>query len=768
MLRMYLSITIFLISSILFGLSLIAQVFRPLDIPVTVGGEVLPHAWAGGVSLPQVQLADCNQDGVGDLLLYDRRGEVLMSFKGSVDENGEVTYTLDKDLAKGFPPINDYMILADFDKDGIPDLFTGHPIINGMRIFKGKYDNNILHFDQVLWPDQVGLGSDAIRFYSKITNRKTLNQIFISSEDIPAVFDVDGDGDLDILTFDMGGFVMHWYNNRSIEWGFGTDSLIMFFEESCWGGFYESGVTPEVSLSPVKGRCYDPSDLQYNLRNDDFRHAGSTVLALDATGNGLTDLILGDISFSELVLLINGGDPQVAWMVDQDVNFPSYDKPYSVQSFPAAFSVDVDQDGFADILAAPNSQQWYQDVNQLWYYRHNGDAQNPKYFFQTEHFLIDKMLDFGSGSVPAFFDYNNDGLLDIVVGVYNRHDQSAQKQASLYLLKNIGDLSDPIFELLDDDFLDLYEICRNLEGFCAFVPTFYDLDGDGDLDLFVATGEGKILYRENLGSSGHGMPFEFGPVELFWQEIIIPRESSILFYDLDGDLLPDLLVGSRQGFVSFYKNVGEPGNPQFINDPNAPENIRMLRGIDSRGNTCITGFAQVQIVYDNGVKKLVLGSDCGHLRIFHIPDNLNETFHEEMNHPIRSLDHGRLVKTAFGDLDGDGFLEMLVGTQRGGLHLYGSRFRNDDLVSSIKENNHRNSSFTVFPNPANEVIHLRIDQPLALPSTLEIYNMQGQMVLSRRLDKLETFIPIDSLKSGIYSLVIKSSHFIDTLKLVKR
>ena len=63
------------------------------------------------------------------------------------------------------------------------------------------------------------------------------------------------DGDLDILTFNVGGGYLGFYRNLSIERGFGADSLIFELDDDCWGGFFESGVTTALDLSDEPGDC---------------------------------------------------------------------------------------------------------------------------------------------------------------------------------------------------------------------------------------------------------------------------------------------------------------------------------------------------------------------------------------------------------------------------------------------------------------------------------------------------------------------------------
>ena len=70
-------------------------------------------------------------------------------------------------------------------------------------------------------------------------------------------------------------------------------------------------------------------------------HAGSTLLALDLNPQqqlannpqNTMELLLGDISYSNIVMVLNQGTAEEALMVDQDTNFPSYTSSVNLPLF---------------------------------------------------------------------------------------------------------------------------------------------------------------------------------------------------------------------------------------------------------------------------------------------------------------------------------------------------------------------------------------------------------------------------------------------------
>ena len=66
-----------------------------------------------------------------------------------------------------------------------------------------------------------------------------------------------------------------------------------------------------------------------------------------------------------------------------------------------------------------------------------------------KNFLQDNTLDFGAGAYPLFYDYNSDGLLDIICGNFG-YFNSGDNVGQLAVLKNTGNLNQATFTLVDD------------------------------------------------------------------------------------------------------------------------------------------------------------------------------------------------------------------------------------------------------------------------------------------------------------------------------
>ena len=105
------------------GLLAQAPMFQRLSFPVSQDGKTLRYPFAGGLNAAQLSAADLNQDGIQDLVIFDRAGDVLLTFLNG-GKTGEIDYTYAPDYACYFPLLRDYVLLRDFNGDGAADIFT--------------------------------------------------------------------------------------------------------------------------------------------------------------------------------------------------------------------------------------------------------------------------------------------------------------------------------------------------------------------------------------------------------------------------------------------------------------------------------------------------------------------------------------------------------------------------------------------------------------------------------------------------------------------
>ncbi|MGB3800234.1 MAG: T9SS type A sorting domain-containing protein [Lewinella sp.] len=698
-------------------------------------GRNLPLAWLGGLNAPQYMRADLDGDGLMDLYLFDRSGDAQIALRG----DGSGRYTPAPELLAGFPAnLTNWVLLRDYDGDGLADLFAYSAEFDGFRVHRGfRTAAGLLSYAET--PTYAGLRYPF--------NNGTI-PIFVTSIDYPAVDDIDGDGDLDILTFSVGGGYVEYFKNYSVERGFGTDTLLYELESECWGGFFESGLTPALDLASEAGACYGKS-LSDSTRVGS-RHAGSTVLTLDADGNGLKDIMLGDISFQNLVLGWNKGDEETAWISDQDPTWPSGGVEAKIPYFPGAYHLDLDDDGHRDIIASPSQTLNAEDINVGWYYRNTGTDAAPAFAFQDSQFLVRDAIDLGTGGLPAGFDYDADGRTDLVIGNTESYGRDGGLDSRLRLYRNTAQVDgEASFELVDTDYLGL---SRFRASTSAFAPAFGDLDGDGDLDAIIGQRSGQLIYFENV--AGAGRPAAFAEPVFNYMDIDAGQLAKPEVADLDRDGLNDLVVGGFDGRIRFYRNRGTAGEPQFDPDEAADGNFLQLGGINTNKPGLSSGHPTPRVLSYDDRFLLISGNRSGTLEAYSFTD-YTEPF-TSLGDTVAGLDLGGYSAPGAADFDNDGNIELIVGNERGGVTF----FRTDlakEPTTGLFTARLPEVTFTVFPNPSTGAISLR-ELPAATTQRVRVINGQGQIVYSRELGRVErTELELSSLPSGLYILEVLTS-----------
>lgn len=662
-------------------------------IEVINSGETQKFPWAGGMDYCQFSAIDLDFDGVEDLFVFDRTCNKVLTFlqKGAP---GEMDYEYAPEYEKDFPKgLHDWALLVDYDCDGLKDIFTY--AIGGASVYRNTgsgVDGNTFELETPLLVSEI-YGGDSY--------------MFLSAADIPAIVDIDGDGDKDILGFGVLGTAVEYHKNLSMELYGVCDSLDFETKNICWGRFREDAATNEVTLwdtTVYPCRAVDLTDEfpvldNYEEERTD-RHTGSSILALDMDNSGVLDLVLGDAAYNNMVLLMNSGVEvnTNSGMDEQDLEFPSNSIPVDLPIFPAGFHVDLNNDGVRDLIVGANSKVGSENTKSVWRYMNIGEDLEPEFIYQEEDFLQGQMIENGTSSFPVFFDHSGDGLLDLLVSSQGQYDIiSGNQKCKIAYYENIGTVDTPIFEFVTDDYEDLSTL--DIGETLAFYPTFGDLDGDGDEDMILGEYVGYCYYLENTG--GEGSPAIFNTFitlndsegeAIFQGTYVYPLLKDL---DRDGDL--DLVIGRRTGKLQYLENTGI-GTYNFTHVTNE------LGGVDVSGVQFIQGHAIPQFVDLDGEYQLVIGSKRGYIYYYDaIEDNLDGTFHL-VDSTLDNIDIGTYSAPAIANLNGDDRFEMVLGNRRGGVVLFESAEANNIGIQAIETV----SSFSIYPNPANDNVTINL------------------------------------------------------------
>jgi hypothetical protein len=707
-------------------------------------GSHLKNPWAGGLNFLQVSDIDLNYDGIMDLFVFDRTGDKVSTFINGGTAN-TVDYIYDHSYVDKFPKLDSWALLRDYNCDGKMDIFTHTNL--GIQVYKNDGDAiGGLHFT---------LAKHTLYSYyiDGVPPSNYLN-LYVTSTDIPAIYDVDNDGDLDILTFDFAGSKMQWNKNFSLE-NYGTcDSLNYFMlVDECFGDFEENFTNNSVLLDVCSASQHiaDTSNLN---NNDASRHSGSCTFCADLNGDTLRDLILGDISFGNITYLQNGGTLEMADMVAQQTTYPPNTTPVNAPIFPCAFYVDVNNDSLRDLLVSPNANTCSISDKSLWWYKNTNKDDSAAFEFQQMNFLQNDMIELSEGAYPRFVDFTNDGLTDIVIGNYGYPDNGCVYTSKLTALKNVGTANQPKFELLSKDYASLGTLSmQNL------VPAFGDLDNDGDPDMVIGASDGRMYYYQNVAAPGLAANFVLNSA--LFSGMLFGQYCAPQLVDVNRDDKLDILTGRSNGKLNYYKNIGTITNPQF----SADSANYFFGNVNVIPLNVTNGYSFPCLFENNGSYELLVGSADG--KIYHyvnIDNNLNGAF-TLLDSTFQNLYEGSRCAPVVFDINNDSQPDLMIGNYSGGV----SFFIGDPLAGTQKLFElSGNPEIKLFPNPANDQLFFMMDDVLKLQTiNLSITNIQGQLLYAQSVNPgYLNSISTENFASGIYFCKLSTESFVFSAKFV--
>lgn len=707
-------------------------IFTPdLGIAVTINGSLVTLPWAGGFNAPVFSTTDLDGDGIKDLVVFEKDGNRLVTFRNT-GVTSQVSYVFAPEFVPLFPPMNEWMKMVDIDCDGYEDIITSIP--SGMKIYHNDF---------------AAAGSLSFSLYiadvhSNYSGNDT--SLLVPTVNIPVVDDIDYDGDTDVLTFSNSGNNIEYHRNMAIEQTGNCDTLILVLYEDCFGNMFLNPFYNSAQLG-VSCRKANPDGRGAHIKERTSLHSGSCMIALDIDGDNDPDILNGDILGSNMLFIEMDVQGFSYFGISQDSAFPSYDVPADFPFFLNPHYFDVNNDGNKDFIVSPctgNNQA--ENFANVWYYKNTTNNQTNVFSFQQNDLFVSQMIEAGSQSKVRFFDADSDGLMDMMIGNWGYYSPVPPFASGISYYRNTGTSSLPAFELITRDYALLNQF--NAGGIIGIAPAFGDMDGDGDKDMLIGDSNGKLHLLTNSAATGQPADFTSVPMQVEYQAIDVGTDAAPFIVDLNRDGKNDLVIGKRNGRISYYENTGTAAAPFF------GDSIKtVLGGINVTKPPNVNGYSY-PVVYDNaGSYFMLVGSESGWIyRYDNIDGNLGGTFTltDSMYKNIYEPSNSTLDIT---DINNDGLYDILTGNYAGGATLY-----KQTLVSVFELS--PGNVFEMFPNPASAQVTIKFtDDMFGKNVTLRIYDIMGRKLSEQKCHAIITAVSTKEFSPGIYLVNVSNDKF---------
>ena len=627
------------------------RVYRNDGGPQT-GGGALTLIWSSAESANTAALAwgDFDGDGLPDLAVGNR-GQPNRIYRN----NGDDTFTLAWESAASDDTTS--VAWADWDDDGDLDLAVGN-WAGPNHVYRNNGDGTFTllwsstetdNTTALAWSDFDGDGLPDLaagnhnapaRLYRNTGSGMTLVWSSPESSSTTAVAwaDWNGDGKPDLAVGNYG--VNRLYTNDGatlmLAW---TSAESDTTSSLAWGDWDGDGL-PDLAV----GNEYHPNRI-YRNTGGGFALAWSAPIAEDRTmsiawadwdGNGDLDLAVGNgngINRANRIYRNAGGALALDWT------------SLEADDTRALAWGDFDGDGLLD-LAVGNAF----GPNRL--YRNTGDG----------YALIWTSPESDLTTSVAWGDFDGDGLLDLAVGNRGQPNRIYRNTGETLVLAWSSNESDNTMAVAWGDFdgdgrLDLAvandrigwfspapnRVYRNT-GAGAFILAWTspeteistgiawgDFDGDGLLDLAVANENSPTRVYRNTGA---GFTSAWASAETDWS-------TGVAWADFDGDGRLDLAVSAENAPTCLYRNTGSGFN--LVWSSAEQNNTTSLAWGDWDGD----GWLDL-VVGNRGQPNRIYRNDGATLTLAWSSPESDDT-----------------SSIAFGDADGDGDLDLAVGNGGG-------------------------------------------------------------------------------------------------------
>jgi Ca2+-binding RTX toxin-like protein len=255
------------------------------------------------------------------------------------------------------------------------------------------------------------------------------------------------------------------------------------------------------------------------------------------------------------------------------------------------------------------------------------------------------LSDVGSFASPTFADIDADGDLDVFIG---------NNAGNTLVYLNTGSATSPAFAAPVTNPYGLGDVGSYAN------PTLADIDGDGDLDVFVGNQAGNTLVYLNTGSATSPAfaapstnPYGLGNVGFY---------ASPAFADIDGDGDLDAFIGYGDGNTLVYLNTGSTTSPAFAVSSTNPY------GLGDVGLSANPTFADID---GDGDLDAFIGNHFGNTQVYlNTGSATSPAFAVPSTNPYGLGNVDFFAHPALADIDADGDVDAFIGNFPGNTQFF--------------------------------------------------------------------------------------------------